>query len=1641
MKQKTNLMRRATLLLLTMLCSLTGAWADELTVYDGTVTNQYVPVYGWYAEAYLKCEYVIPASELPAMNNGTISKMTYYLSSSASAAWTGTFQVFLKEVSETSISAYSGTEGATIVYEGPLDATGSTMEVDFSTNYTYNGGNLLVGFYQTVKGNYSSAAFYGQTVEGASVQGYSSSSLEGITVNQRYFIPKTTFTYTVGSGPVCAKPETDGPYNLSATGATIKWSGGSGTYNVQYKKASASEWTTLLTNSTATSYNLTGLTSGTSYQFRVQSVCSVEVTSGWAILNFNTDCTAITTFPWTEDFESYNAGNFTPLCWTNEHIEGNGTKIFSIYTSTNVGNSTHQLYLPDQSNGTMTKLVLPEMILPGNNYAFVLDVYRSSIYGSETAEGIRVYASGDGEIEGATVLAFIPRIYSESNGVIPAEAAAGWYTYELALPWSGTCYIILRGESKYGRATYMDNFLVREATSCQKPTGLVASGVTGHTATISWTSDANAWQIQLGEGSPINVTEKSYTFTGLNPETAYSVKVRTNCGGGDYSDWTNAVSFTTLVSCPAPTGLTVTGITSNSAWISWETHLEDNATGFTYQYKEATEEAWSTETSILATQAQLTGLTPGTDYNFRVKAHYADGESGYATINFTTSPSFPYYQNFSASGIPSGWAQYSGLLADVMNGTSLSSTNSGWSNGTSNEALDGNHLYSNIYGTSRKAWIVTPAIPLGSKPRLVFDVAYTAYSGTAANPQTTGADDKFAVLISTDNMATWTILRQWDNAGSEYVLNNLTPSALSVTIDLSTYAGQSAVVAFYAESTVMNADNNIHVDNVAFEDTPSCEKPTSLAVNYTGGTTAQVSWTSDATAFDIDVNGTVTQNVTNPYQLKNLYLATTYTVKVRAKNGSDVSDWTSPVSFTTDVCSPEDQKEITYELADSYGDGWNGAAINVVHVNTGIVVATLTLASGSSETTGTVNLCCGEDYSFVWKAGNYDSECSYAFYDVNEEEIFSGNGSMSATVNYTMDCTVIPWKTPTNLTASEIGPKSVKLSWTEESNPAATAWIVAYKSATDADFTEVNAPTNPFTLTGLTPETDYTVKVRPVTDDATIKWSSTVNFSTLEMFPRPTALAINNVVTTSAVVSWTGSADSYNLRYRTPSLEVQFSDDFENGMDQWTIIRNAEGNEGTDWGQFNPQNMNTDYTAHSGSNVAMARSWYSNVAYNVDNWMISPQVELGGFMTYWAFDDGEYHEHYDIYVSTTAPNPDNFDPTTFTRVYVPGDASDVWTEHVVDLSAYAGQTGYVAFRLTDYDKDFLYIDDVAITSLGGIGEWVEVNNVTSPYTLEDLAKSTPYIVQVQSVYEEGESAWASISFTTKSGNECPIDLVASDIMTTSAKLNWIGYQDSYNLNYRKAFYFTNFNTEADREGWNRTESTIIYGISDPIYGYVSNDNFFPPMGWNTTDEASIISPELPDYESGAHVRFYYFGNSTANTFQVGYSSTTDDLEAFAWSDPIDAPLVEYTLYDEVLPAGVKYVAFKATASDRSACVFIDDFGVFGSTVSVPNISGMSYNLTGLAPNTYCEWQVQGNLTSGTTAWSEMASFTTLSLFSGDVNGDGKISITDAVAIVNYVLGNPPAGFIAAVADVNGDGKIDISDAVKVVNIVLNKTGE
>ena len=190
-----------------LLFAVTGVMrAQSLTVHDGTTTNSYVPVYGYYADAYNKCEMVYPATELGEMAGAMINGMTFY-ASQASVAWGANFQVFMTEVADASISAFAGP--GTVVYEGQLSISDNEMVVTFDTPYTYGGGNLLVGVYQTSTGSYITSTWYGETVTGASGSGYNYGDLASCTFGQRNFLPKTTFDYVAGgASAITVNPST-----------------------------------------------------------------------------------------------------------------------------------------------------------------------------------------------------------------------------------------------------------------------------------------------------------------------------------------------------------------------------------------------------------------------------------------------------------------------------------------------------------------------------------------------------------------------------------------------------------------------------------------------------------------------------------------------------------------------------------------------------------------------------------------------------------------------------------------------------------------------------------------------------------------------------------------------------------------------------------------------------------------------------------------------------------------------------------------------------------------------------------------------------------------------------------------------------------------------------------------------------------------------------------------------------------------------------------------------------------------------------------------------------------------------------------------------------------------------------------------
>ena len=256
----------------------------------------------------------------------------------------------------------------------------------------------------------------------------------------------------------------------------------------------------------------------------------------------------------------------------------------------------------------------------------------------------------------------------------------------------------------------------------------------------------------------------------------------------------------------------------------------------------------------------------------------------------------------------------------------------------------------------------------------------------------------------------------------------------------------------------------------------------------------------------------------------------------------------------------------------------------------------------------------------------------------------------------------------------------------------------------------------------------------------------------------PTNLTANPTATT-AKIAWEAGAnnDGWNLRYRKYAEDGEgISWNFDQStLDGWTTI-DADG-DGYNWilgstvgGVYLVAEATLAGQGHNSSQDLVVSGSYSNVVgvLSPDNYLVSPKVQLGGTITFWAKgQDVNYAaETFGVAVSTTG----NTNAADFTMVGEKQTATADWVQYEFDLSAYAGQEGYVAIRHYDISDMFILdVDDIEILPPGN--EWIYVNDVTeNPYTIEGLTPETEYEVQVQGVGADGRvSDWTeSVRFTT-----------------------------------------------------------------------------------------------------------------------------------------------------------------------------------------------------------------------------------------------------------------------------------------------------
>ena len=231
---------------------------EPLTGFDGTATNQYIPMYGYYFDDYTKSECIIPASELTVMNGCAITAITFYPSNVSSRDWTGSEQtVFLKEVSGTTLGgSYSGTSGATIVKQALLEmpVEGTAYTITFDAPYTYNGGNLLIGVYNDDGSNYNQVYWYGTSnlTSGVSAYGSNGSNLNNVSYNAQEFLPKTTFTFIPLTEPFINLPNSSTVLTGFTQTLTATYGNVSGTPNITYTSSDNNVATVSGSGTTAT---------------------------------------------------------------------------------------------------------------------------------------------------------------------------------------------------------------------------------------------------------------------------------------------------------------------------------------------------------------------------------------------------------------------------------------------------------------------------------------------------------------------------------------------------------------------------------------------------------------------------------------------------------------------------------------------------------------------------------------------------------------------------------------------------------------------------------------------------------------------------------------------------------------------------------------------------------------------------------------------------------------------------------------------------------------------------------------------------------------------------------------------------------------------------------------------------------------------------------------------------------------------------------------------------------------------------------------------------------------------------------------------------------------------------------------------
>ena len=1135
----------------------------------------------------------------------------------------------------------------------------------------------------------------------------------------------------------CATPSNLTATNITASSALVQWqeNGSATSWNVYYRPVGGSDWT--METATDESLEITGLGGNTKYEVYVTADCSGEESSPSATAEFRTLCgnDGITVLPFMEDFEGESVDGYVP-CWTR---------------STNDSTGAHQVYHNTVETwawgskaldfgytpGCYTQAILPmfDSSIPLNTLKVEFDARRTSSEGA-----FLVGALTDPEDDGTFEV--IDTILTVCTGSYSSCSWEHITVYCNNYTGNGQ-YLAFRADNCGSSSRLIDNLVIDYLPECLPIANLTVSDPTMGGATLSWSGDADSYNVYVG-GNVYNTTDTFIVINDLNASSTYSATVRALCAG-DSSVLSNAVSFNTAcgaitVAAGAPWFEDFEGYTSSS-FICWETPVTYTANNGTFPmvYRNYGESCHSGVNSaeFKGTEAMLVLPEFTNDINTLRLSFWATATSistGHIQIGVITdvTDTSTFELVIADAGTPgprggssAGNGNYMGPFD--FNGATATSGR------IALRYIDptGSGMYPQSWNLDDFTVELTPDCPSPVKT-----------SVTATN-----IDGHNATISWTDNDATHTAWIVYYKASTDSEWS--TEYASTTTIDLTNLAPETSYDVYVVTDCGSTVDNPDATLTIHFTTLIACPAPQNLAVSNIGMTSATLTWFSNADNFTIEYgeagfttgSGTIVTTTDNTYDFSGLTAGTAYTVYVTADCGADGTSQTATVNFNTNLCEVTDQCEYTFNLSDSYGDGWNGASITIQQ--NGVTVATVEFTSYSSSATETVTLCDNQPTTLIWNSGSYDTECSFEVLSPSEEVVFTSTGLTSGTVTtFTSSCTPPTCPRPADITVSNIGSTTADVSWT--STGIETAWNVEYKISSDNTWTVIPVTTNPYTLTNLTNLTNYDVRVQADCGNGDVSDYRETSFSTAGCDVADQCAYTFNLT------------DSYGDGWNGGTLIVQ-----QNGVTVATIA------------------MSDGYTATETINLCD----------NVSTSLVWNSTSYFAYEAGFSLLDPNGNELYSI------TGMDNYTTYTFTTdcngtgpvITTPTVATDAAT-NITQTSATLNGT------VTNPDN-------ISVTPMGF--EWKEssaimynVANVTGTvlaYPLDNLTPSTSYTYRAFMTYYGMTYYGSEVTFTTLPEDtpvpcDVPTDLTASNITHQSFDVAWNNNAgvSNWNIRYRVA---------------------------------------------------------------------------------------------------------------------------------------------------------------------------------------------------------------------------------------------------------------